>query len=302
MLRREPGFGLVELMWSMAIAAAVMGGVLAVVRPLQETFDAQAEIVDLRQRGRVGVETLHGEAGMAGSGLSGVVPAILPHALDGTFALDAATFLYAPPVAPGTTTRTVLASGGGEVALNLDPGCPESDPSCGFRPGMDALILDATGAFGVLQIDAVEGDLLRVRERLPVVSSYAAGSWITEARIRGYAWNHSSRQLVRVGSPIGGRQAPVLDNVIGLEFRYFGDPDPPAPVDPARGPLTTYGPQPPPLGVALGDYWPPGTNCTIDVAGTPGEEDEDDRRAGAAAPGAHGERRRPRRPSRPPGA
>jgi hypothetical protein len=65
----------------------------------------------------------------------------------------------------------------------------------------------------------------------------------------------------------------VLDNVDGVEVRYFGDPLPPALVDPARGQLTTYGPEPPPIGVALGDYWPPGTNCTIDLAQTPGDGD-----------------------------
>jgi hypothetical protein len=65
--------------------------------------------------------------------------------------------------------------------------------------------------------------------------------------------------------------APVIDNVVGLEFEYFGDREPPimrrAPSDPT-GPWTTYGPKPPPLASAL-PGWPPGENCVFTNDGSP---------------------------------
>ncbi len=47
----------------------------------------------------------------------------------------------------------------------------------------------------------------------------------------------------------GSTELPVVDEVVGLEFRYFGSAQPPqltgAPLDVAPGPWTTYGPAPP---------------------------------------------------------
>jgi hypothetical protein len=64
---------------------------------------------------------------------------------------------------------------------------------------------------------------------------------------------------------------PVVDNVVGLTFEYFGDPQPPimkkALADPT-GPWTTYGPKPPPPGQKPTSY-PAGENCVFRSDGTP---------------------------------
>src|SRR5262249_40775186 len=59
-----------------------------------------------------------------------------------------------------------------------------------------------------------------------------------------------------------------VDNVVKLEFSYFGDPLPPQ-LLPNRaltgpGPWTTYGPKPPGLGVPNAP-WADGENCTFKV-------------------------------------
>ena len=58
---------------------------------------------------------------------------------------------------------------------------------------------------------------------------------------------------------------PVVDDVVRLEFRYFGDPEPPrhrsATCEPP-GPWTTYGPAPPRLNETTGS-WAQGENCTF---------------------------------------
>jgi hypothetical protein len=59
-------------------------------------------------------------------------------------------------------------------------------------------------------------------------------------------------------------ELPVVDDVVRLEFQYFGDAEPPRltgkPVDQPPGPWTTYGPAPPPVDKTRGD-WPQGENC-----------------------------------------
>jgi len=65
---------------------------------------------------------------------------------------------------------------------------------------------------------------------------------------------------------------PVVDNVVRLQFQYFGEPQPPQltgkPLTSKPGPWTTYGPVPPELGIVKGGY-PAGENCTFKVdAGT----------------------------------
>jgi hypothetical protein len=61
---------------------------------------------------------------------------------------------------------------------------------------------------------------------------------------------------------------PVLDEVVGLSFEYYGDPVAPAMVDSngLKGQDVTYGPKPPAIGVAKGN-WPAGENCTIQMVG-----------------------------------
>jgi prepilin-type N-terminal cleavage/methylation domain-containing protein len=61
----------------------------------------------------------------------------------------------------------------------------------------------------------------------------------------------------------GGPDVPVADNVVGLAFDYFGDPQPPRvlrPLTDLTGPWTTYGPKP--LVIAVPPY-AAGENCVF---------------------------------------
>jgi prepilin-type N-terminal cleavage/methylation domain-containing protein len=84
----------------------------------------------------------------------------------------------------------------------------------------------------------------------------------------------------------GGASAdvPVVDNVVGLAFEYFGDPEPPRmirPLSDPTGPWTTYGP--PPARGPSGPYVA-GENCVFAANGT----DLSDARLPALAPaGVH---------------
>ena len=59
---------------------------------------------------------------------------------------------------------------------------------------------------------------------------------------------------------------PVVDNVVGLNFEYFGDPDPPDRCGSPVEPTTTYGPRRP-RSDATQTAWAAGESCTFTVVG-----------------------------------
>ena len=68
-------------------------------------------------------------------------------------------------------------------------------------------------------------------------------------------------QLVRADG--GDPAQPLLDQVVALEFRYFGDPQPPRVLDDTEmSPRVNYGPAPPPIDQPL-TGWAAGENCTF---------------------------------------
>ena len=286
---REPadaGFSLIEMLIATMLLLIVTGSALTLVNPAGGIYGAQLEVADLQQRLRVGVETLRRDLIMAGAGTysaSGTGPLgytfapILPQPV-GTLvpgspdSPDAAaiTIMYVPATPAQTTTRTDLTSEAAELKVNLQPGCPLGDPLCGFRQGMRILIYDAFGDYDVFTITSVLADGMRVQHRdNRFTTPYAAGAYITQVVSHTFYLNVSERRLYAYD---GYRSnLPILDNIVGLRFDYFGDRSPPALRTLSAGPaapMTTYGPRPPPLTVDNpGDDWGAGENCTFLLSG-----------------------------------
>jgi hypothetical protein len=276
------GFSLLELLIATMVLLVVTGGALRLISPAGNAFAAQPEAADLQQRLRVGVDSLRHELLMAGAGTytgSPVGPLvyqfapILPHAV-GTLVPgspdhpDAAviTVMYVPSTPAQTTTSTDLTSDGAELRVRAQPGCPVGDALCGFRQGMHVVIFDAFGRYDVFTIASVVADAMRLRHRDDrFTTAYPAGSFITELVSRTFYMDASERRLY---SYDGFRSnLPILDNVVGLAFDYFGEPSPPvlrSAVVGIAAPTTTYGPSPPPPMVdTTGDDWGAGENCTF---------------------------------------
>jgi hypothetical protein len=140
---------------------------------------------------------------------------------------------------------------------------------CGFEAGTRALLFDGRGAFDVLTVAAAADPTLQVEYPGALSRTYVAGSAITRIETPTYYLKAATAQLMRYD---GHRSDfPLVDNVVKLEFRYFGDPQPPRRIGAtgasnAARPLTTYGPSPPPLGVdEADDAWPAGENCVFAV-------------------------------------
>jgi hypothetical protein len=281
MLRQEGGFTLTELLVSTAITLTVTAGIFTVLNPSGGIFQAQPEMADVQQRLRVGVDTLKRDLLMSGGGayfgpqsgtLNGFFASVQPRRigfLDAyddppeTFRSDAITLFYVSSTPVQTTISAPMPAASAELKVDHPPNCPPTD-LCGFEEGMQALLYDDTGSFDTLTMTDVQGGAGHVRRNRqgPLSNSYAAGAKIVEAQQHVYWLDTTSNRLMHYD---GYQTAvPVVDDVVALDFEYYGEPDPPALRRPGIDRSTTYGPSPPALGVAQAP-WPAGENCTITV-------------------------------------
>jgi len=270
-LESESGYSLVELLISSAIMLVVTGAIFGLVSPSQGTATTQPEVSDLQQRSRVASEVLFKELVMAGAGvyqgpvtgsLINFFAPIIPKRLgrvspDGaTDAFDdIITLSYIPNTYSQTTISSPMPNVSAELKVTQRPNCPKGDELCGFELGMDVIVFDATGNFDLFTITEVQDSAAHLQHRGQDLSfPYETGASVTQIVSNTYYWC----------SPINGRpcpddatawqlrvydgfntDVPLVDNVVGLRFEYFGDPTPP--VNPK-----------PPLGIA---------NCLYDGTG-----------------------------------
>jgi hypothetical protein len=288
----ESGFSLAEMLVSTVIMMIVVGSLFSVLNPAQGTFQAQPEVSDMQQRLRVAVDALNKDLVMAGAGtysgaaagaLSNFFAPILPYRVGltgsdppGSFRSDAITLLYVPQTASQTTISDPMPSTSNEIKVNAEPQCPQNEQLCGFSEGMSLIIFDDSGAWNTFVITNVQDNAGHLQRHGPdFAKSYDGGAWVTQiASHTYYLRSDDATQTYQLMHYDGGSvDAPVADNVVGLGFQYFGDPQPPvmrkAPTE-APGPWTTYGPRPPALGVNQGNGYGDGENCVfVAPAGQP---------------------------------
>ena len=281
------GFTLVELLVAMAIMLVVTAVTLSMIGPAHDAFQAQPETADLHQRVRVGIDALQRDLVMAGAGmyaagaggpLHRALAPVMPYrafgansdATSGTyFRTDAISLLFVPSTASQTTLSMPMAAGALDISIDIAPTCPAATATqvCGFAAGDQMLVFDRTGEWDVFTVDTPgAGAAVTLRGQAPA-RELAAGSNVTEAVAVAYMLKADPAlgafQLVRADGFAPAQ--PLLDHVVKLEFRYFGDATPPRVlVEQDMTPRASYGPAPPPLDESLGG-WPPGENCTFAV-------------------------------------
>jgi prepilin-type N-terminal cleavage/methylation domain-containing protein len=285
-MRREHGFSLLELLVSMMIMLVITGGVFSLLNPAQGTFAAQPELSDMQQRLRVGADVLYKDLMMVGNGayqgsMSGSLlyrfAPVLPFRQGtlnddppGTFRSDIITLIYVPP----TFAQTGLATRGPslnsvEIAVTKEAGCPVGDDLCGFKSGMTVMMYDDSGNMDIFTITNVQESAMHLQHNNDnlTYTGYDPGTTkIVQANYFEYYLktdNTNALYQLMFYDGSGNPDVPVVDNVVGLAFEYYGDPQPPivkAGSGTTQSPwLTTYGPA------------PKGTtdNCAFTFAGGP---------------------------------
>lgn len=259
----ERGYSLVEMLVATAVMLVITGAIFGLMNPSQGISRTQPEVSDLQQRMRVAVETLYKDLVMAGAGpyqgatsgsLANFFAPVLPYRVGRVnsdpannvfYRPDAITLVYVPNTSSQTTIRDPMPNESAEIKVTAQPNCPVGDELCGFREGMSVLIFDDTGAWESFEITNVQTSALHLQHRgQQFQKAYDAGSYIVQCEYHTYYLDAATDRLMHYDGLT--TDLPVVDNVVGLQFRYYGDPNPP------RSPK-------PPIGTS---------NCLFDASGS----------------------------------
>jgi hypothetical protein len=293
-MRSDAGFTILELLIATSIMLVVTGSVFSMMNPSQGIYQTQPEVADVQQRLRVGVDTIQKDLVMAGAGtymgaaagaLTNFFAPVMPFRIGEIdsdqskgvyYRPDAISVMFVPPSPAQTTIRQGMPQSSSELKVDAQLNCPDSkrESLCGFENGMRVIIFDPAGAFDWMTITQVQDAALHMQHNRDKLSnSYGADAAITQVATHTYYLASNDATSTWQLRHYDGDQVdlPVLDDVVKLEFQYFGDPQPPrllpgAVLSAQYGPWTTYGPKPPVLGIdRASDTWGKGENCIFAV-------------------------------------
>jgi hypothetical protein len=115
---------------------------------------------------------------------------------------------------------------------------------------MSIVIFDTSGNFDTFDITNVQSDAAHIQHRGTNFNHpYEAGAAVTQIVSNTFYLDRATNQLRRYNG--SGDDVPLVDNVVDLQFEYFGDPAPPTAPKPAAGVANC-------LYDAVGNYLNPG--------------------------------------------
>jgi hypothetical protein len=289
-LAREGGFTLAEMLVAAAITLTACGAVFQLMNPAHGAGRLHPETADLHQRLRVAVDALVRDLSSAGTApylgafsgsLSDYIAPVLPYrqgdlrsdpASGVYFRREVVTAVHVPAAPAQGVLRDEASSVSGILKLEQQGNCPNGR-LCGFAEGMRVALFDGTGAWDAVTITARQDELLQLQYDGALSGTYKKGATVSQVTtstyyLEGIARGGSPRLMHYDGV---STDLPVVDDVVRLEFEYFGDPRPPrilsgVALDDPIGPWTTYGPKPPPPGVPGVFGWPAGENCLFRIS------------------------------------
>jgi hypothetical protein len=239
-----------ESMLALVIMLIITGAAFGLVNPNTSIAQAQPEAMDMQQRARVGSDMLFRDLFMAGAGtyagpqsgaLTNFFAPIIPRKMglnnaDNWTVVrdDAVTISYIPNTYHQTTIKAPMPLPSAELKVEDMPNCPKGEELCGFKTGMTVLIFDEEGHFDFFTLTQVQDSAGHLQHRQQMLSyAYQPGAIITQADSHMYYYDAVNRQLRHYD----GYQTdvPVVDNVVGVLFEYFGDPEPPQKPKPPAG-------------------------------------------------------------------
>lgn len=250
MTRGSAGFTLAEMLVAMALTLAVVSAVAALAAQTDRLARAQPRVMDAQQRARVVAEALGRDLRLAGAGIDRGPMAMtgitgpLHHAFTAvwprrvgrlradspeTARADVITLVYVPDTLVQTTLAADHPASAGQVALSP---CA-TGAACRLARGATLALFDGQGRVDVLGVLGGADGWPDVRTLGASAGGFAPGDTVAEVVIRSYYFDSASSQ-VRVYDADGTDQ-PLVDEVTGLTFEYFGDPLPPRRPRPGPG-------------------------------------------------------------------
>lgn len=268
--RSEGGFTLTELMITTLVIVTVTGAVFQVLNPAGSMFQAQPEVADLQQRMRVSADSLTKDLVMAGAGaymgqqsgaLMNYFAPVMPYVYrDDTpvasyFDPAAITVMYVPPTPAQVDVISAAGNNSQELKVEAQPNCgsDKKNQLCGFKEGMRVVIFDIDGSWDTMTITQVQDAALHLQHSGKLSAKYDSGSAaLSQVATNTYYLKKDSVKKTFELRHFDGYKTdlPVVDNIVDLQFEYFGEAQPPRriqskPLTDTTGPWTTYGPKPP---------------------------------------------------------
>jgi hypothetical protein len=246
-MRSSAGFSLVEVLIATTITVGITALACALAVDAQTVWRADSARVDLHQRARVAADMFarllleSGAGPLTGSSrgpLLRVLAPVVPRRVGirnadppDVIRTDAISLLHS--LADSEHATLLIAAAPSTATLDIAPaGC--ALPACGFTAGTTILVHDSTGNFDVFTITAVQGLTLAVRHHgTGNAAMYAAGSQVLAVRQSTLYWDRTARILREYDGD--SSDFPLIDDVVGMEVAYAGDPFPPAWPRPASG-------------------------------------------------------------------
>ncbi len=228
------GHTLLEVVVALGLMLLVVAGVITLVMQTSHLARVQPERFELHQRARVALDLITRDLRAAGAGvylgpatgsLQSTVPAIWPRRLGrrGATASSARTDVLTVLSVPDTLAQTVAAAAvppsSSWIVIEPAAHCTAARPACGFAVGVAVGAFEPSGQWALWSVDDVINQSLSVRPLASASEELAAGSVVTELRIRGYSHDAALRQLRYFDAD--ATDQPVIDGVSAFSLRYF---------------------------------------------------------------------------------
>jgi prepilin-type N-terminal cleavage/methylation domain-containing protein len=240
-VKGERGFSLVEVLISTAISVSATLIACRLAAGAQTNWRVAAARVDLQQRARAAADMFSralleagagAQAGPAYGPLSRHVPAVLPrrvgvrgaHPFD-QFQPDSFTAVRVLAEAVHGTLALPMPPGSAAMELAAVTGCPV--PTCGFAEGSTALLIDPDGSYDIFTVTDVGTTALTVRARGPGSGrTHRVGSPVLSIDSSSFFVDPSAFVLHRYDGDAS--DVPAIDDVVGMDVRYYAARQPPA--------------------------------------------------------------------------
>ena len=245
---------------AMALTLVVLGALLELAGPVRSFTRWVPETANVQQRSRHVFDRLHTDLLAAGQGtalvspgpLGRFLPPVVPYRLgrraDGVehrrMRPSAITTVSVSRTSGSETTSLVPIAGPAPVVL-LDPDSDCAPPSCGYRARDLVLVFDAHGAWELFRVTATGAMTLTLERAHATATVFAPGAVIAPVELNHYYADVERSQLRHYDGWQG--DFPLVDDLVELRFRFFGDAPADAPGCPgsvraaAVGPLVEIG-------------------------------------------------------------
>ena len=234
--RRDAGLSLLETVMALALTLLVLGAIFELASPAGSFSRFLPETANVQQRLRHAFDRLHTDLLDAGRGtvlvspgpLGRLLPPVVPYRLG-----RRADRVEHRRARPGSiTTLSVSRDVGSEATslspivgpapvVRLDPGPGCAPPVCGYRVRDLVLVFDERRAWELFRVTGTGALTLTLERAHATTTVFAPGAVIAKVELDHYYADEARSQLRHYDGWQG--DFPVIDDLVDLRFRFFGD-------------------------------------------------------------------------------